>query len=107
MQFELLAINHGRRDTRVHTLFALQKGYCQMGLILTNVSWSRSNAVPAPTQPGQKILDFSLVLEFSSPRNEAPHDLVLAQSVLIDGAIHAGTGVTDPYETKIFSFMVQ
>lgn len=104
VQYRLLEINHGAKGI-VHTLFALQKGNCAMGLVLTNVVWARSNAVPAPTQPGQKILDFSLVLEFSYPRNEAPRDLVVVQTVMLDGAIYAGK--SDPWETKIFSFTIK
>lgn len=104
-QYLLLQINHGQKGL-INTLFSLQKGYCAIGgFSLTKVTWERSNAVPAPTQPGQKILNFSLTLEFSSPRNEAPNDLVLNQTVLVNGAIYAGK--SDPWEAKIFSFTVR
>lgn len=106
VQYQLLANNHGARDTLAYALFAVQKGFCEMGYSLTSVVWTRSDANPKPTAPGQKITDFSLVLEFSSPSLADPSKLELAQSVLIDGAIMAGDNI-DPYKNDIFSFMIQ
>lgn len=91
----------------VGALIALQKGNCMKGLLLKHVIWVRTDAVPAATQPGQKILDFSLILEFAQPFTSATGLLSVTQTVLIDGAILAGSQVGQSYETKIFSFMIR